>query len=592
MAKLTSEEIVLLAAAGEGSNIEFKIRVPAKLNELLPEICAFANSDGGYVLIGIDDEGNIKGATVDNKKRSIIQDAIRNISPVLSVEIFQVDIGGKAVWVIDVPSGKDKPYVLSGAIYVREGSNSQKLTSADEIRFFFQSNNRVYFDAVPCPQFDIIEEFDKKNFKKFLLESSISSNISTQQILNNLQVFDESGVIKSGGVLFFGQQPEDFFPQAVVRCVRFKGTTKVHIIDDKKYGGPLHQQYINAETWIKDKLEVKYIIEGSGPRKEVWEIPLTVFKEAIINALSHRDYYERGARIMIEIYDDRVEISNPGGLLMGVKKEFGKKSMTRNPLIFSLFTRMNLVEQVASGIPRMRDEMLEAGLPEPVFSTEGGFFIVEFKRPQKNSEDGTINSEDGTINLENGTINSEDGTINSENGTINSEDGTINLEDGTINLEDGAINSENGTINSEDGTINLEDGTINLEDGTINLENGTINLEDGTINLENGTINSEDGTINSENGTINLEDGTINSEDGTINSENGTINLEDGAINSEEMIYLLISKKEGMSAPEIAKLINKSLRTTKRYLTKLKEAQKIEFKGSLKTGGYYITSDL
>ena len=501
--KLTPENIVSFAAAGEGYNMEFKIKVPTKINELLSEVCAFANSEGGYLLIGIDDEGNIKGTTVDNTKRSAIQDAIRNISPVLNVEVYQVDVGGRSVWVIEVPSGKDKPYVLSGAIYVREGSNSQKLTSADEIRFFFQTNNRIYFDAVPCPQFDIIEEFDKKNFKNFLLESSISSNISTQQILNNLQVFDESGVIKNGGVLFFGQQPEYFFPQAIIRCVRFKGTTKVHIIDDKKYGGPLFQQYINALTWIKDKLEVTYIIEGSGPRKEVWEIPLTVFKEAIINALSHRDYYERGARTMIEIYDNRVEISNPGGLLMGVKKDFGKKSMTRNPLIFGLFTRMNLVEQVASGIPRMCDEMQEAGLPEPKFSTEGGFFTVEFKRPQKNDDD---------------------------------------------------------TINLDDDTINIDDGIINLEDGTVNLENGTVNIEDGTINIEDGTINLDDGTIN----------------------------IEDDIINLEEIIYRLINDKEGISTPEISKLINKSLRTTRRYLAKLKESQKIKYEGALKTGGYYL----
>ena len=183
------------------------------------------------------------------------------------------------------------------------------------------------------------------------------------QSRNNLQAFDESEVIKNGGVLFFGQQPETFFPQAIVRCVRFKGTTKVHIIDDKTYGGPLYQQYIQAEARVKDKLEVAYIIEGTGPRKEVWEIPLTVFKESIINALSHRDYYEKGAVTMIEVYDDRVEISNPGGLLLGVKNDFGRKSMTRNPLIFGLFTRMDLVERVASGIPRMQEEMREAGLP-------------------------------------------------------------------------------------------------------------------------------------------------------------------------------------------------------------------------------------
>jgi ATP-dependent DNA helicase RecG len=310
---------------------------------------------------------------------------------------------------MDVLSGKDKPYVTSGAIYVREGTNSQKLTTAAEIRSFFQNSNRIYFDAVPCPRFNVDEELDKKNFKHFISASSIFGNISTHQILNNLQTLDESGIIKNGGVLFFGQQPEAFFPQAIIRCVRFKGTTKVHIIDDKIYGGPLYQQYIQAEAWVKDKLEVAYIIEGTRPRKEIWEIPLTVFKEAIINALSHRDYYEQGAVTMIEVYDDRIEISNPGGLLIGVQKDFGRKSMTRNPLVFGLFTRMDLVEQVASGIPRMREEMQEVGLPEPIFTTDGGFFTVEFKRPNKvkpiNTNDGIVNGDDGIVN---GIVNGDD----------------------------------------------------------------------------------------------------------------------------------------------------------------------------------------
>ena len=141
----------------------------------------------------------------------------------------------------------------------------------------------------------------------------------------------------------------------------------------------MYQQYLQAMSWLESKLQVAYKIEGAGPREEIWEIPLTVFKEAIINALSHRDYYEQGASIMIEMFDDRVEISNPGGLLPVVAKDFGHKSMTRNPLIFGLFTRMHLVERVASGIPRMQEAMREANLPEPKFHTEGMFTVV-FKR--------------------------------------------------------------------------------------------------------------------------------------------------------------------------------------------------------------------
>lgn len=200
------------------------------------------------------------------------------------------------------------------------------------------------------------------------------------QILDSMRVFDDNDVVKSGGVLFFAKHPENVFFHAVVRCVLFKGTDKVYILDDKTFGGPLLQQYNKAIEWLKGKLQVAYEIEGTGPRREVWEIPLEVFKEAIINALAHRDYDEQGASITIEMFDDRVEITNPGTLLPIVAKNFGRKSLSRNPLIFGLFTRMHLVEHIGSGIPRMHKAMLDAGLSEPVYETDG-MFTVTLRRP-------------------------------------------------------------------------------------------------------------------------------------------------------------------------------------------------------------------
>ena len=99
---------------------------------------------------------------------------------------------------------------------------------------------------------------------------------------------------------------------------------------------------------------------------------------------------------------------------------------------------------------------------------------------------------------------------------------------------------------------------------------------------------AEDDTVNLGDGTVNLGDGTVNLGDGTVNIEDDPINLKNGSLNVEEIIYRIIVVKEGIAAPEISKLIKKSLRTTKRYLAKLKESQKIEFRGALKTGGYYV----
>ena len=136
---------------------------------------------------------------------------------------------------------------------------------------------------------------------------------------------------------------------------------------------------------------MRYEIEGGGPRKEHWEIPETALKEAIINALAHRDYYDKGARISIEVFPDRVEITNPGGLSNAITEaEFGTKSHSRNPLIFGLFVRINMVEQIGSGIGRIRDLITKAKLPQPQFKTEGMFTVV-FSR--------TVEKTMGEINL-------------------------------------------------------------------------------------------------------------------------------------------------------------------------------------------------
>ena len=396
-----TETIQSLIDSGEGYNVEFKVRVPSIVRELTEEICAFANADGGYLLIGVDDNGQIIGTGLENDKRSAIQGSISEISPALHCDMYAVNIEDKTVWVIDVPSGKDKPYIFSGSIFVREGANSQKLRTVEEMRSFFQECNKIFFDAIPCSWFNIYTDADEQAIKDFRTEAKLSPSTANKQIFENLELFTDNGVAKNGAAMFFGKQPERKFPHAVTRCVLFKGTTKVYIIDDKTFGGPLYQQYLQAMAWLESKLQVAYKIEGAGPREEIWEIPLTVFKEAIINALSHRDYYEQGATITIEMFDDddRVEVSNPGGLLPIVAKDFGHKSMTRNPLIFGLFTRMHLVERVASGIPRMQEAMREANLPEPEFHTDGMFTVI-FKRGisiKNDTVNDTVNSKEQEV---------------------------------------------------------------------------------------------------------------------------------------------------------------------------------------------------
>lgn len=374
---LSKKEIISIVESGEGYNAEFKVRVPNKLKELSEEICAFANAAGGILLLGVSDNNVIVGESINNTKQSAIQNALNEINPHLPFDLYKVEVNEKEIWVIEVNSGAQKPYALSGAIYVRQGPNSQKLTHVEQMRGFFQQAERIYFDEASCEAFSTSSDIDIEWFEEFRIEAGLSKAISQDQIIQNLKLLVPDGFMKQGGVLFFGQKPEIFIETASIRCVAFEGINKTRIIDDKLFGGPLFRQYQQTMQWLRGKLNVRYEIDGAGPRKEHWEIPQTVFKEAIINALSHRDYYDKGAKITIELFDNRVEISNPGGLTSAIEPiEFGTKSHSRNPLVFGLFDKINLVEQVGSGISRMRDTMLSVKLPVPAFKTEGMFTVV------------------------------------------------------------------------------------------------------------------------------------------------------------------------------------------------------------------------
>ncbi len=328
------------------------------------------------------------GVNFDNTRRSAIQNSISDITPPLRCTLSVVELDGKTIGVIEVPSGPSKPYVLSGAIYMRIGPNTQKLTTAEQMRDFFQQSEKIYFDQVPCADFRPADMVDGTFLAHFKAEARINSSVPDEQLFQSLQLYTPDDIFKNGAVLFFDRQPEDFLRRPWFACVAFQGTNKRYIVDDKVYDGNLYAQYTQTMQWLRGKLNVRYDIEGqgSGPRKEIWEVPETALKEVIVNSFAHRDYYEKGAVTMVEFYDDRVEVSNPGGLVSAVSEsEFGRRSHSRNPLVFGLFCRMHLVEQVGSGIGRIRELMEEAGLPEPVFQKQGMFTVV-MQRPVKPSE--------------------------------------------------------------------------------------------------------------------------------------------------------------------------------------------------------------
>ncbi len=369
------EEMELILDEGEGYLIEFK---ESMSDSLAKEMVAFANSSGGRIFLGVSDAGMIKRVNITNRLRSQVQDIARKCDPPVSITLEDL----ADVLIIGIREGTNKPYSCKDGFFIRTGPNSQKLRR-DEIIDYFNHEGKIRFDEQFCMDFKYPDDFSEERFQRYLQQCGITSNIPIEQILTNLGVAQRQAgrlLMKNAGVMMFAREPERFYFHAIITCVRFRGKTKTHIIDRKDFSEDIITNVDNAMKWLKTYIPLRYEIGGGKlQRDEIPELPYDALREALLNSVIHRDYFEKGAVTMVEFYDDRVHILNPGGLVKGIlPEEFGLTSISRNPFLQGLFHRANLVERIGSGIGRMRDEMKAAGLPEPEFNWNG-FFRITFE---------------------------------------------------------------------------------------------------------------------------------------------------------------------------------------------------------------------
>jgi len=372
---MKKNELQELIEQGEGYFVEFKKQIGVSLDK---EMVAFANASGGKIIVGVEDNGKITGCSTDNTTRSKIQDIANNCDPRIPIHIKAVRYEGVKLLVISIDESHDKPVRCSNGFFLREGPNSQKLTR-NEILALAAGAGKFKFDMQICKGFDYPVEFDDTGWRRFLSEAAITPPENREDLLVNLGFAEERAgfQITNAGALFFGKNIETCIRHSFITCVLFKGTTKTKILDRKDFKVGLISNYENAFRFLQQHLKIEYIIEDGGPRKEIPEIPFEVLREALVNAVVHRDYFEEGAGILVEVYDDRVEIINPGRLLFDSSK-FGKLSVARNPILFDAFHRLGITEKIGSGITRMQDAMAERGI-KITFDT-GDFFIVTLAR--------------------------------------------------------------------------------------------------------------------------------------------------------------------------------------------------------------------
>ena len=371
---MDKKELEFILQEGEGFKLEFKESFD---KSIVKDIVAFANSNGGRIFIGVDDRNKIKGIDITNKLKSNIQSIARNCDPSIEIKLEKFE----NILIIKVEEGKNKPYKCKEGFYLRQGANSQKMTR-EQILSLAVDEGKIRFDEQINKEFKFPKDFDTKRFVLFLRENNLFTGLDAKDVLINLGLAlkeEKKLFLNNAGVLFFAKDPQKFFLHAYLDCVLFKGKDKSEIIDRKTFRLGLLEQLFSAKEFVKKHLNLSYEFKGFE-REERYEIPLRAIEEALVNALMHRDYFFRGANISLSIYDDRLEIISPGGLPKGLdKSNFGKLSVRRNQFIADIFSKTPYVEQIGSGIKRMRNLLKKANLSPPEFKINS-FFIVIFKR--------------------------------------------------------------------------------------------------------------------------------------------------------------------------------------------------------------------
>ncbi|MCY4001065.1 MAG: putative DNA binding domain-containing protein [Bacteroidetes bacterium] len=408
---ITKTELLELINHGENSYVEFK-RDSVKSSSLGKEICAICNEEGGIILLGVEDDGQISGITrtpkeieewIMNIARDRIQPAIRPRFMTLTVQ------DSKSVAIIKFDSHSQyKPYrarTSNGWItYVRTGSTSREATREELIRLF-QSAGLVTYETNPVPNMGL-ESLDMSrlsNYFEVILTRSIPEPEDTdqwQQLLLNCDLLTEiNGCIVAtvAAMLLFGKNPNRRVPQAGITAVAFSGTDKdYNTIDEEQIRGPLVARY-SDDFMILDKGVIDRSVDFvernlesfawlDGARRVVKKsLPLDAVREAIINAVTHRDYTYEGTDIELAMYVDRVEIISPGKLPNGVtitKMKEGIVRATRNGLIKDILRDYRYVDNQGMGVRnKMIKLMFEHCGTEPDLLDEGHRFKVCFWKP-------------------------------------------------------------------------------------------------------------------------------------------------------------------------------------------------------------------
>jgi ATP-dependent DNA helicase RecG len=376
-----------LIEKGETQSLEFKESLRLK-DEIGETVSAFSNSDGGTVIVGVSDSGVVPGVDIGKNTIEELANYIkRNTDPRIFPSVKIQGVGVKKVVMIAVEESQEKPVFFKNHAYKRVGATNQRISAAEIRKLAKESGERSYWDERVCEDASL-EDIEGEKVRWFLKEArkerglNLSEDAPLEEALMKLKLL-RNGELTNAALLLFFKEPT--FLQSEVKCIRFSGNEPIKpYIDFQTIAGTVFDLIDKTEDFVLRNIRKSIrLVSGRVQRAEKYEYPPDAIREAVVNAVVHRDY-EFPSKVQVRIFDDRIEVWSPGTLPNEITIEDLRRehiSVPRNPLLFKQLFWVKYVEDVGGGTLDMISQCREWGIPEPLFEHVAGAFVVTFRLP-------------------------------------------------------------------------------------------------------------------------------------------------------------------------------------------------------------------
>jgi ATP-dependent DNA helicase RecG len=382
--KLIMDKIQQLLTQKENRKLEFKREIPST-DKLIKTIIAFANSQGGDLIIGISDDKQIIGIDEDKiiKYEEMVSSTVYDsCSPSIIPEIFSLRTDEKILLIIHIYPSNQKPHFIKAdgkhkGTYVRVGSTN-RLATPDIIENLEREKRSISFDSVIVYNYEYAENTFEALDKHIIEKLGEQPGILTYEKLKLIKLERDKYYLTNLGV-WFSRKRDDYFPMIKIECARFKGMATKVFLDQATYNGDIIASIEKTIEFIKRNIRLGATI-GEIYRDDRWEYPLLALREIIINAVVHRDYSILGADIKVAIFDDMIEVTSPGVLLVDKERLGLGYSELRNQNLGNLFKKFKIIEQWGTGYQKIAEELTRYPELKLELDDDSNFVQVRLKK--------------------------------------------------------------------------------------------------------------------------------------------------------------------------------------------------------------------